>query len=202
MCHAIYCQKKGGDRLNWKACAIDGPGGGGKSTLAAQLASDLGASVITMDSFLLPDRKHRVSAIAKNYDLDRFYEEVTEPLLKKTDINYRVMDLASGTLSSERVSVPAGQQVIVEGVYCLELSFRDSYDFTIFVDAPKEQLMGRAFSLGAGTKSWLDKWLEGEETYFVAQHPKLAAMLVIDGTKPLPPSAEIMLNLQARRDQA
>lgn len=191
-----------GDQLNWKACVIDGPGGGGKSTLAAQLAFDLGASVISMDSFLLPDSKHRVSAIAKNYDLDRFYEEVTEPLLDKRDINYRVMNLASGTLSAERVNVPAGVQVIIEGVYSLELSFRDSYDFTIFVDAPKEQLMSRAFSLEAGTKSWLDKWLEGEETYFVAQHPKLAAMLVLDGTKPFPPSAEIMLKLQERRAQA
>ena len=188
--------------MNWRACAIDGPGGGGKSTLAAQLASDLGATVISMDSFLLPDSKYRVSAIAKNYDLDRFYEEISEPILDNRDINYRVMDLSTGKLAAQRVNIPAGRPVIVEGVYSMELSFRDSYDFTIFVDAPKEHLMTRAFSLEVGSKSWLDKWLEGEETYFVAQHPKLAATLVLDATKPFPSTLEIMQNIEAKRSVA
>ena len=188
--------------MHWKACAIDGPGGGGKSTLAAQLASDLGASVISMDAFLLPESKHRVSAIAKNYDLDRFYEEVTESLLDEKDISYRVMNLATGTLETERVNIPAGSPVIIEGVYSMELSFRDSYDFMIFVDAPKEHLMTRAFSLEVGSKSWLDKWLEGEETYFVAQHPKLAATLVLDGTQPFPSTVEIMEKIESKRSEA
>jgi hypothetical protein len=83
----------------------------------------------------------------------------------------------------------------------MELSFRDSYDYTIFVDAPKESLMARAFSLETGAKSWLDKWLEGEETYFVAQHPKLAAMVVLDGTQPFPATAQIMEILEAKRSQ-
>ena len=188
--------------MHWKACAIDGPGGGGKSTLAAQLATDLGATIISMDSFLVPESKHRVSAIAKNYDLDRFFEEVTEPLLDNRDINYRVMDQSSGALGAQRVNVLSGQKVIVEGVYSLELSFRDPYDFTIFVDAPKEALMARAFSLEIGGKSWLDKWLEGEETYFVAQHPKLAATLVLDGIKPFPATAELMNHLSAKRAES
>jgi uridine kinase len=185
--------------VHWKACAIDGPGGGGKSTLAAQLASDLGATVISMDSFLLPESKHRVSAIAKNYDLDRFYEEVTEPLLDHRDISYRSMDLATGTLGTQRTLIPASSLVVVEGVYSMELSFRDSYNFTVFVDAPKEYLMSRAFNLETGARSWLDKWLEGEETYFVAQHPKLAAALVLDGTKPFPATAQIMEYLSSKR---
>jgi uridine kinase len=188
--------------VHWKACAIDGPGGGGKSTLAAQLASDLGATVISMDSFLLPESKHRVSAIAKNYDLDRFYEEVTESLLDGQDINYRVMDLATGALGAQRINIPAGNPVIVEGVYSMELSFRDSYNFMIFVDAPKEDLMTRAFSLEPGSRSWLDKWLEGEETYFVAQHPKLAATLVLDGTQPFPSTVQIMEKIEAQRAEA
>ena len=188
--------------MHWKACAIDGPGGGGKSTLAAQLAADLDATVISMDSFVLPESKYRVSAIAKNYDLDRFYEEVTEPLLDHRDINYRIMDQATGNLSAQKVHVPAGQKVIVEGVYSLELSFRDSYDFTIFVEAPKDALMARAFSLEIGGKSWLDKWLEGEETYFVAQHPKLAATLVLDGTKPFPATAELVNHVSAKRAES
>jgi uridine kinase len=154
-----------------------------------------------MDAFLLPESKYRVSAIAKNYDLDRFYEEVTEPLLDHRDINYRIMDQATGNLSAQKVNVPAGQKAIIEGVYSLELSFRDSYDFTIFVEAPKDALMARAFSLEIGGKSWLDKWLEGEETYFVAQHPKLATTLVLDGTQPFPSTAQIMEKIEANRSE-
>jgi hypothetical protein len=150
-----------------------------------------------MDSFLLPESKHRVSAIAKNYDLDRFYEEVTEPLLENRDINCRVKDPATGILGAQTVNVQAGQKVIIEGVYSLELSFRDSCDFSIFVDAPKEALMARAFSLESGAQSWLDKWLEGEETYFLAQHPKLAATLVLDGTQPFPSTTQIMEKIEA-----
>jgi uridine kinase len=187
--------------LNWNALAIDGPGGAGKSALASQLANDLGATIIPMDAFLLPERKHRVSAIAKNYDLDRFYEEVTDSLLDKRDITYKVMDLTSGELNPKKINVPAGQKVIVEGVYSLELSFRDSYDLSIFVDAPKKFLMERAFSFEAGATSWLDKWLPGEETYLAAQHPKLGAMLVLDGTQPFPPTSQIMEALSLKRTQ-
>jgi uridine kinase len=112
------------------------------------------------------------------------------------------MDLTAETLGADRVNVPAGRKVIVEGVYCMELSFRDSYDFTIFVDAPKEALMARAFSLEPGQSSWLDKWLEGEETYFVAQHPKLAATLVLDGTRPFPSTAQIMEKIETKLSEA
>jgi uridine kinase len=187
--------------LNWNALAIDGPGGAGKSALATQLANDLGATIIPMDAFLLPERKHRISAIAKNYDLDRFFEEVTENLIAKNDIRYRVMDLTSEEFKPEKVTIPAGQKVIVEGVYSLELSFRDSYDLSIFVDAPKKFLMERAFSFEAAGSSWLDKWLPGEETYLAAQDPKLGAMLVLDGTQPLPPTSQIMETLTLKRTQ-
>jgi len=188
--------------VHWKACAIDGPGGSGKSTLAARLASDLGATVISMDSFLLPEGKNRPSAIARNYDLNRFYLEVIEPILDHKDINYRVMDLATSALRSDRVNVPAEKRVVIEGVYSMELSFRDSYDFTIFVDAPKTSLMSRAFSLDPGSSSWLDKWNDGEETYLVAQNPKQAAMLVLDGSKPFPSTAQIMEDLESLRPQS
>jgi len=187
--------------VHWKACAIDGPGGGGKSTLAGQLATVLGATVVSMDSFLLPENKYRVSAIAKNYDLDRFFEEVIESLLDGRDINYRVMDLATGALEAQKINVPAGSPVIVEGVYSMELSFRDAYSFSIFVDAPKEELMNRAFSLEPGSRSWLDKWLEGEETYFAAQHPMLAATLVLDGTQTFPSTAQILEKIDISRSE-
>lgn len=193
---AIGIFKSGDYFLDWKAIAIDGPGGSGKSNLAGQLSEDLGAAIIPMDAFLLPPENHRYSAIAKNYDLDRFQQEVIAALENKTPISYGHQNLESGAI--KKVKIPVGQRVIVEGIYCLELRFRAAYDFSIFVDTPKPELLKRGMGSELGEASWLDKWLIGEETYLEAQSPGFSADLVLDGSKSWPQTDEIMNLLMAR----
>lgn len=84
--------------MDWKAIAIGGPGGSGKSNLAGQLSEDLGAAIIPMDAFLLHPENHRYSAIAKNYDLDRFQQEVIAALENKTPISYGHQNLETGAI--------------------------------------------------------------------------------------------------------
>jgi uridine kinase len=169
--------------MNWKAMAIDGPGGSGKSTLARQLAKDLGAEIISMDSFLLPATNYRLSAIAKNYDLDRFNQEVINPLMLGEPIKYQVAQAELGKMAT--VKVPAGVPVIIEGIYSFEVRFREAYDFSIFVHANRETLLHRGMN-HSDSGSWLDKWLVGEETYLEAQSPMSAATLILDGSLPAP----------------
>jgi uridine kinase len=183
----------------WKVCAIDGPAGSGKSTLALQMARDLGAEVISMDSFLLPADNYRVSVIAKNFDLERFGDEVINPLLAGLPVRYRVADAADKTMSW--VHIPAEKPIIIEGIYSLYLRFREAYDFSIFVDADKETLLRRGVDNVSGAASWLDKWLEGEETYLEAQAPMTAATLILDGAAPVPSTQQIMELIQLRVDQ-
>jgi dephospho-CoA kinase len=185
--------------MNWKAMAIDGPGGSGKSTLAKQLATDLGAEIISMDAFLLPATNYRLSAIAKNYDLDRFGQEVIDPILLGEPIKYDVADLKTGKMTA--VKVPAGRPVIIDGIYSFEVRFREAYDFSIFVHANRETLLHRGMSLHGGAGSWLDKWLVGEETYLEAQSPMSAASLILDGSLPTPTTAEVMEMLSLRINQ-
>lgn len=189
-------------KLNWRSCAIDGPGGSGKSTLAGLLAGGLGAKVISMDAFILPATKHRFSTIAKNYDLDRFNIEVIDALLSGRDISYRTMDPLTGKFHPAKNLVAAHERVIIDGIYSLELGFRSAYDFSVFVEAPKEVLMERAIKAKAGSfgASWLDKWLEGEETYLMAQDPKGSATLVLDGSKQFPLATDV-LDLVSKRLQ-
>jgi len=182
--------------VNWKAIAIDGPGGSGKSTLAKQLAKDFDAAIIPMDAFLLPVEKHRFSAIAKNYDLDRFFNEVVLALGSDSPVSYSSQNLETGEL--KKIKIPAGKKVIVEGIYSFEVDFREIYDFAIFVDAPREELLRRGMPSGKSGSSWLDKWLVGEETYLEAQSPRLAATLIIDGSKPFPASQQL-IELSKRR---
>jgi len=189
--------------MDWRVCALDGPGGSGKSTLALQMAIDLDAIVIPMESFHLPKPKHKISAIAKNVDLDRFLEEVIYPLEQGKNLSYRVMDLVSGEYRPERVLVPSHKKVIIEGTYSMELSFRQAYDFTIFVDCQKQELLKRAVALDGQDSSmtWLDKWLPGEETYLLAQGPLLAATLIVDGSTPFPTTSHLMELVQLRLEQ-
>jgi len=186
--------------MNWRACAIDGPGGSGKSTLARQMAKDLGAEIVSMDSFLLPEEKYRISVIAKNYDLDRFSEEVIDPLLAGEPVRYRPGSAPENKRSSW-VEIPMEKPIIVDGIYSLAVRFRDGYDFSVFVDADKETLLRRGVENISGAASWLDKWLEGEETYLEAQAPMTAATLILDGAAPMPSTQQIMELIQLRVDQ-
>jgi uridine kinase len=179
----------------WKAMAIDGPGGSGKSTLARQLAADLGAEIISMDSFLLPATNYRLSAIAKNYDLDRFGQEVIDPIMAGEPIRYQVAQLEPGKMST--VKIPVDKPVIVEGIYSFEVRFREAYDFSIFVHANRETLLHRGMNQG-GSGSWLDKWLVGEETYLEAQSPMSAATLIVDGALPTPSTEQVLEMVRLR----
>lgn len=162
--------------------------------MAGLLAGGLGAKVISMDAFLLPTTKHRFSTIAKNYDLDRFMLEVIDPLLQGKDISYRVMDPLTGKFQPAKTLVAAHEKVIIDGIYSLEIGFRSAYDFSVFVEAPKEVLMERAVKAKAGSfgASWLDKWLDGEETYLMAQNPKGSATSVLDGSKQFPLATDVL----------
>ena len=184
--------------MTWKAMAIDGPGGSGKSTLARQLAKDLGAYIIPMDAFLLPATNYRLSAISKNYDLDRFGHEVVDPLVLGEQIKYQAADLKTGTMKT--VKVPSGRPVIVDGIYSFEVRFREAYDYSIFVHANRETLLHRGMN-HSDSGSWLDKWLIGEETYLEAQSPMSATTLILDGSLPTPTTEQVMEMLSLRLSQ-
>lgn len=185
--------------MQFRVCAIDGPGGAGKSTLARQMAKDLEATIIPMDHFLLPPEKHRLSVTAKNYDLDRLDQEVIGALIAGGPIKYR-LPLENGKPGSW-VTVPLEKPIIIEGIYSLELKFRQVYDFSIYIDADKQTLLRRATDLKNGTGSWLDKWLVGEETYLEALSPISAATLILDGAKNFPTTSQVMEMVQLRLAQ-
>jgi uridine kinase len=163
------------------------------------MAKDLGAEVISMDSFLLPADKYRLSVIAKNYDLERFSDEVIDPLVAGMPVRYRVADSANQKMSW--VQIPPEKPMIIDGIYSLKVRFREAYDFSIFVTADRETLMRRSVSNDPGAASWLDKWLEGEQTYLEAQAPMTAATLIMDGASSTPSTNQVMEMIQLRLGQ-
>jgi uridine kinase len=189
--------------VQYRVCAIDGPGGAGKSTLARQLATELGASIIPMDHFLLPKDKHRISVIAKNYDLDRLNHDVIGAIIAGAPISYQpVSGNGQSSAAQGKIHLPLDKPIIIEGIYSLELRFREVYDFSIYIDVDEATRLKRATNLVGDSESWVDKWLAGEQTYLEAQDPMTAATLILDGAKQFPTSAQIMELVALRKTQS
>ena len=100
---------------------IDGPGGGGKSTIARSLAAANGYAVVQVDDFYRPSRERapeqvRLGGIAADFDLERLERQVLAPLARGERAVYDRYDWKSDCLGESRGLTPLGV-VIVEGVY-------------------------------------------------------------------------------------
>ena len=185
--------------MSWQLCAIDGPGGSGKSSLARKISEHYpNIKVVSMDSFFLPEKNHRVAVIAKNYDLTRLEHEVLAPARLGDPISYRSFDRETGTISANKIQIPAGVPIVVEGIYSLEVKLREYYDFSIFVDADRETLIRRAVSaVSIEVPTWVEKWLPAEEIYLESQAPKEFASIQLDGTLEFPRVSQIFQSLNS-----
>jgi len=99
--------------------AIDGPSGTGKSTLAATLRDLYCCPVYHMDDFFLsPERKtpERLAEPGGNVDYERFYEEITRPLLAGESVTYRPYLCHLGHLGGAVTHAP-NPVTVLEGAY-------------------------------------------------------------------------------------
>ena len=148
---------------------IDGGSGSGKTTLASLLCESYDATVFHMDDFFLtPSMRtpERLSEAGGNVDRERFENEVLIPLKQGTDVNYRRFDCKTGVLSTP-VSVKPKNLVIIEGSYSLHPDLIKYYDFSVFLDIDTEKQNERIKKRnGEGAKSFFEKWIPLENTYF------------------------------------
>lgn len=166
--------------------AIDGRCGAGKSTLAQQLARDLGGRVVCADDFFLrPEQRtpERLAEPGGNLDRERMKSEVIDRLsadaLSYTPFDCGVMDFGSP------VELPPARLTIVEGAYSLHPYFGEYYDLAVFVTADPETRLAR---IGArpghnNVEMFRKRWIPMEERYLSACEVETRSNLVIDTTK-------------------
>lgn len=163
--------------------AIDGRAASGKSTLAAMLASELGASVVHADDFFLPfdmRSEARLSEPGGNIHYERFATEVCERL--GTSFDYGVFDCSCGALSGKR-HVDGASPVIIEGAYSLSPRFGRYYDISVFLTSRLECRLSRIASRAPEKlEMFKSRWIPLEEAYFSAYGIEHAAELIIDTT--------------------
>jgi len=172
--------------------AIDGHGGSGKTTLAADLAtalqdSGLPASVVSFDEFYLP-RAQRLPGspaekpIGADYDWARLRDQVLAPLRMGTAARYDRYDWRQDAFDGVGEAGPEGV-VIVEGIYSSRREIADLYDLRIWVECPRELRLRRGIRRdGEGARGiWENDWMPSEDLYVEAQRPREQAHIVVDG---------------------
>ena len=156
--------------------AIDGPGGAGKSTLAAWLAGELGAYVIHTDDFASWDNP-----------ID-WWPELLDRTLKP---------LAAGAAAQYQPTIWAGEQrapvviepggtVVLEGVTASRSAFRPYLAYSIWIETDRAARLHRGIDRdGEDARAQWERWMEAEDRYIEFERPAEHADVVLPGDRDL-----------------
>jgi uridine kinase len=161
--------------------AVDGPGGAGKSTVAAALSDALGgAPVVHTDDFASWENP-----------LDWWpdlIDRVLEPRARGQPA--RFTPNTWGGPAKPDVVVEPGGVVIVEGVTASRDAFRPYLAYAVWVETPRELRLQRGLERDgeAMREQWL-AWMADEDTHIAAENPAGKADAIVPGLSPTPRSA-------------
>ena len=151
---------------------LDGPAASGKTTMAEQLQTILGADVIHMDDFFLPlplRTPERLAEAGGNVHYERFREEVLPRLRDASGFAYTRFDCSVMDYNGQR-TVGSAPFRIVEGSYSGHPVFGDYADITVFSHISAEEQMARILRRNGPVMAerFRNVWIPMEETYFAA----------------------------------
>jgi hypothetical protein len=160
-----------------RVIGIDGPSGGGKSTLARRFAQCSAATLVEVDDF--------VAWSDFSGWWPRFDAEVLTPLLSGRDASYRARDWEGdefGTSLGGWKTARWSPLVIVEGVTCTRRAVVDRLTYSIWVDTPADVRLARGLARDGGDhrQLWLD-WQREEQRFFGGDETRSRADLRVDG---------------------
>lgn len=167
--------------------AIDGRCAAGKTTLAAELAGQLGGDVIHMDDFFLPPKlrtPERRSEPGGNVHYERFLTEVIPKLASGEAFSYQRFD-CSRMAPGDRIPVQNNGFVFVEGAYSCHPVLGNYMDRKVFLDIDRvnqtERIRGRNGE--DRLQDFLQLWIPLEEAYFLAFSVEENADYIINKAK-------------------
>jgi uridine kinase len=155
-----------------RVVAIDGPGGAGKSTLAAWLATALDAPVLHTDDFASWENP-----------VDWWPELLTralKPLAAGRPARYRPTSWDGN--EPEEVEIAPAPFVVLEGVSASRQAFRPYLTYTIWIETPRELCLRRGLERdGEAARAQWEEWMKGEDSYIAREHPQEHADCVLPG---------------------
>jgi uridine kinase len=157
---------------------VDGPSGGGKSTLAAALAAELGAPIVEIDDFVSWDH------FADWWP--RFESQVLAPLLAGDDAVYQVRDWSDwyGSSLGEWKTLPWQPIVVLEGVTCTRRAAAGRLACRVWVDAPPGVRLARGLARDTdghpGARELWERWMAEESEFFALDDTRARADFVVE----------------------
>lgn len=153
---------------------LDGPCGGGKTTLAALLGQVYGVSPIAMDDFFLPPAMRTPERLAEpggNVHFERFLSEVLKPLQAGQNFVYGRFNCQTGLITPcVHMAAPV---TIIEGSYSHHPAFEDAYErlhaLRVFVCVDEEEQLRRlGLRSSERIENFLTRWIPLEKRCFEA----------------------------------
>lgn len=169
---------------------IDGLGGSGKSTIARGLAAACDdVQIVQVDDFYRPSSGRHTGSVADrpigaDFDLNRLRTEVLLPLRSGLRANYHAYDWTVDSVSTHAVAVTK-PIVVVEGVYSFSAALSELFDFSLWVDCPRDVRLRRGVARDgeAARSRWEHDWMPGEDQYVQCECPRERVALVCDGNR-------------------
>jgi uridine kinase len=160
--------------MTTRIVAVDGPGGAGKSTLAARLAESLGgAAIVQTDDFASWDEP-----------IDwwpRLIADVLEPLARNEPASYRRTDWSGASLELWGEVEPGGL-VLLEGVTASREAFQPYLAFSIWVETDRATRLARGLDRdGEAAREQWERWMAEEDGYIRREQPAERADAVVQG---------------------
>ncbi|MDE7223973.1 MAG: hypothetical protein K2O34_09355 [Acetatifactor sp.] len=165
--------------------AIDGPCGGGKTSLAALLSELFPSRVLHMDDYYLPLQQRSPGweqTPCGNMDLERFLQEALLPAVRGASITCRPYSCQKGQLLETR-TLPSAPLTIVEGSYSHHTLLAPHYDLKLFLRCQRQEQLSRLKQReGSRLDTYLERWIPLEEAYYQAFDIPSRCDMVFDNT--------------------
>lgn len=172
---AREAQAPGG--VETRIIAIDGPGGAGKTTLAAWLAKELRAtSVIHTDDFASWDNP-----------ID-WWPALIERALKPLAAGVVAYFQPTAWTGEERapIVIEPGGTVLLEGVSAARKAFRPYLAYTIWVETERAVRLQRGIDRdGEDSRAQWERWMDEEDDYIARERPVEHVDVVLPGDQDL-----------------
>lgn len=162
--------------------SIDGPCGGGKTTLANEIERELGFNILHMDDFYLPflkRNKNWMNIVAGHMDFERLIKNVLEPYKEKRKTNYISYDCHSDKYLQE-IPIDLSKILVIEGSYTSHPILDEYVSLKIFVDIDKDEQVKRLARRNPDVvDKFLSMWVPFENRYFEELKIKEKSDLVV-----------------------
>ncbi|MDR6550636.1 hypothetical protein [Paenibacillus qinlingensis] len=171
--------------------SLDGGSGAGKSTLAAELASELDATIIQCDDFFdatITDNAWDSFTVDQKcnrcIDWQRMRNEALLPLLAGKIAQYHPFSFSSeNALASQMVTLQPSNLIILDGIYSALPEMFDVDHLTVLVDVlPELRRCRHNTREGTDDVDWHRRWDPVEDYYFSVVRPPAFYQVIVFNT--------------------